>query len=226
MLRLALTVSALALCAGPAFAEALPGPGATYREHSLGSAQERDRHTVPLRKGQDYAIGGSADQAANVTVRDPKGRTVAQFAIDLEIERGREIRPKTSGLYTIEVRAHPIADTYPQSYWFRVQTACTGGKLTQCNLKPGGSFSGAMSFNQDFDMVRLETRAGHSYTLGVDANGVSVEVLDSKGRLLAGERDAYLFDPTAYTFKAPAGTVFARVIEQDDGGGPYKLSLR
>lgn len=105
-------------------------------------------------------------------------------------------------------------------------------EFTTASMRVGQAFQGALSTSSDVDAVRVDLRAGTSYTIALEGIGSNrlldpyLEVYDSFGNLVASNDDANGLD-SRLTFTADrSGTYFLVASRFEDGGANYELSVR
>jgi hypothetical protein len=183
-----------------------------------------DRHTVYLKKGQDYAveyIAGDDSQAA-WTLRSPSGSVLKRWETGEDESYGFEFRAPATGTYRIEGRAVEIEGSVVR-YYLEVAKDCRSRLPTACYINVGVTQSRRADYGYDIDYVRLAgLAAGKSYTVSIATEGEvfpSIRLVNGQGTVLGQGQ--------SITFKAGSVALFARFEQDNDsGGGPYKLTLK
>jgi hypothetical protein len=209
----------------PTFAEAAKLTLSQGIRDDLPTVGATDRHTVYLRKGQDYAVEYAAldDSQASWTLRSPSGSVLKSWGTAEDESYGFEFRASATGTYRIEGRAVEIEGAAVR-YYLEVAKDCRDRLPTACYLNVGSTQSRRADYGYDTDYVRLAgLTSGRSHTVSIttDSGAVVPSI-----RLVNGQ-GAVLGQGASIAFKAGTTTLFARFQQDNDsGGGPYKLTLK
>ena len=105
-------------------------------------------------------------------------------------------------------------------------------EFTTASMQAGQAFRGALSPSGDVDVVRIDLRAGDSYTIalagigGNELNDPYLEVYDAFGNLVASNDDANGLDSQLSFSPDSTGTYYLVANSYDGAGADYELTVR
>jgi hypothetical protein len=192
---------------------------------SLPTVGAMDGHTVYLKKGQDYAVEYKAadDGKSNWIMRSPSGAVLRSWQTGESESYGWEFRAPTTGTYRFEGRS---VDTggHAVAYFLRAAKDCRDRLPTACYLNVGATQNRRADYGYDTDYVRLAgLTAGKSYTVGITTDSGAITAIIQ----LVNGQGTVLGQGQSIPFKAGTTALYARFdLDNDEGGGPYKLTLK
>lgn len=105
-------------------------------------------------------------------------------------------------------------------------------EFTTASMQAGQAFRGALSPSGDVDVVRIDLRAGDSYTIALEGIGTNelndpyLEVYDAFGNLVASNDDADGLDSQLTFSPDSTGTYYLVASSYDGAGADYELTVR